>query len=73
MNEEMKQQEQTTTCPHCGNKTPQVFKFEITSIEDVSLSDGSIDPIKIYYFLVQFYYKTLLIDKNREIPVRTRN
>ncbi|MBA7684275.1 hypothetical protein ES703_92666 [subsurface metagenome] len=53
MNEEMKQQEQTTTCQHCGNKTPQVFKFEITSIEDVSLSDGSIHPIKIYYFLVQ--------------------
>lgn len=53
MNEEMKQQEQTTTCPHCGNKTPQVVKFEITSIEDVSFSDGSIYPIKIYYFLVQ--------------------
>ena len=53
MNEEMKQQEQTTTCQHCGNKTPQVFKFEITSIEDISLSDGSIHPIKIYYFLVQ--------------------
>lgn len=53
MNEEMKQQEQTTTCPHCGNKTPQLVKFEITSTEDVSFTDGSIYPLKIYYFLVQ--------------------
>lgn len=53
MNEKMKQREQTITCPHCGNKTPQVVEYETTSIEKVSTGDGQVFPIKDYYFLVR--------------------
>lgn len=53
MNEEKKQWEQTITCPHCGNKTSQIVKYETTSTEKVSTGDGQVFPTEIYYFLVQ--------------------
>lgn len=53
MNEEKKQWEQTIPCPHCGNKTPQVVKYETTSTEKVSTRRGHIFLIDYYYFLVQ--------------------
>ena len=53
MNEEMKQWEQTITCPHCGNKTPQVVEYETTSTEKVSTLSGRIFLVDYYYFLVQ--------------------
>lgn len=53
MNEEKKQWEQTITCPHCGNKAPQVVEYETTSIERVSTGDGRALPLKNYDFLVR--------------------
>lgn len=53
MNEEMKQWEQTITCPHCGNETPQVVEYETTSIERVSTGDGRALPLENYNFLVR--------------------